>query len=108
MLRSIDIFGEPLPTFNLKGKTHVFTATGGIFTIILAIVFLGYTLVKFEHLIEYKNPDVTEFLEKNFYDYQTRIDLNEIGFKFAFTLEGYLDKKIKDDPKYVKLMARIF
>ena len=25
----------------------------------------------------------------------------------AFTFEGYLDKKIKDDPKYVKLLARI-
>ena len=75
---------------------------------ILTIVFLGYALVKFEHLIEFKNPDVTEFQENNFYDYQTSIDLNAIEFKFAFTVEGYLDQKIKDDPKYVKLLARIF
>ena len=33
--------------------------------------------------------------------------MNEIGFKMAFTVEGYYDPRIKDDPKYVKLLARL-
>ncbi len=97
----MDIFGAPLPTFNLKGETHVNTATGGILTIFLTIVFLGYASVKLQHLIDSKNPDIAEFEENHFYDYTTRLNLNDIGFKFAFTIEGYFDKKIKDDPKYV-------
>ena len=47
-------------------------------------------------------------MEKNFYDYNTRINLYEIDFRMAFSVEGYLDEKIKDDPKYVKLLARMF
>ena len=54
-----------------------------------------------------KNPLIAELKETNFYDFNTRINLNDIGYKMAFTVEGYLDGKIKDDPKYVKLLARM-
>ena len=33
--------------------------------------------------------------------------MNQILFKQAFTIEGYLDREIKDDPKYVKFISRI-
>ena len=64
-------------------------------------------MLKLSHLIDKNNPSIAELKETNFYDFNTRVDLNEIGFKMAFSVEGYLDGKIKDDPRYVKLLARM-
>ncbi len=94
-----------MPTFNLKGETHVGTVTGGIFTFCLTVVFLGYASLKLTHLVEAKGPSISEFKELNWYDYTTRLNLNDIDFKMAFSVEGYSDKKIKDNPMYVKLIA---
>ena len=101
------MFGAKVPTFNIKGQTKVHTVTGGILTSILGIIFFSYALLKLTHLMNKKNPLIAEIRESNFYDYHTRININEIGFKMAWAVEGYLDGKIKDDPKYVKLLARI-
>ena len=34
--------------------------------------------------------------------------MNDIGFKVAFTVENYLTREIKNDPRYVKYLVRIF
>ena len=68
---------------------------------------MSYAVLKLTHLIDKKNPMISQIRESNFYDFNTRININEIGFKMAFSVEGYLDKKNKDDPRYVKLMARM-
>ena len=54
------------------------------------------------------NPFISEMTERNIIDYNTRLDLNEIGFKMAFSVEGYLDSEVRDDPRYVKYIVRIF
>ena len=38
----------------------------------------------------------------------TRLDLTEAKFNIAFAIEGYIDGQLKNDPRYVKYMARIF
>ena len=30
-----------------------------------------------------------------------------MGFRFAFTVENYLDRKVRDDPAYVKYIVMI-
>ena len=105
--KKIDVFGAKLPAFNIQGQTQVLTVSGGILTALLSVVFIGYASLKLTHLMDKKNPLIAELKETNFYDFNTRINLNEIGYKMAFTVEGYLDSKIKDDPKYVKLLARM-
>ena len=36
------------------------------------------------------------------------MNLNELGFKFAFTVENFLvPKKVRDDPAYVKYLVRL-
>lgn len=103
------MFLEPIyPSFISRGETQVRTVTGGILTALLAVVFIGYALIKLTHLLDKKNPLIAETKETNFYDFNTRINLNEIDFKMAFTVEGYQDKKIKDDPRYVKFIARMY
>ena len=37
----------------------------------------------------------------------TKLNLNDINFNIAFTVEGYIDKELKNDHRYVKFMARI-
>ena len=40
ILHSIDIFGMPIPSFNLKGKSHITTWLGGL----LSAMIMGTTL----------------------------------------------------------------
>ena len=108
VFKKIDIFGAKLPSFNIKGETQVRTVTGGLLTSVLIVIFIGYATVKLTHLLDKKNPLIAERKQNNFYDSSTKVNFNEIGFKMAFSVEGYLDSKIKDDPRYVKLLARIF
>ena len=35
------------------------------------------------------------------------LNLNDIGFRIAFAVEGYLDEKLRDDHKYIKYLARV-
>jgi hypothetical protein len=39
----------------------------------------------------------------DFYNQEDELDLNTINFKFAFSVEGYYDTKMKDDPRYVRM-----
>ena len=40
------------------------------------------------------------------YDKTDKLDLNEINYRIAFSFEGESDRKLKNDPKYVKILAR--
>ena len=104
----MDIFGVDLPTFNIKGETKVMTVTGGILSSLVAVVFFIYATLKLSHMLDKYNPNISEVKEKNFYDSSERLNLNDIGFRIAFAVEGYLDSKLRDDHRYVKYMARVF
>ena len=56
VFRRLDIFGQDLPTFNLKGKDKVLTRIGGVVTIIISITVLMYAGIKFQHLVTRDNP----------------------------------------------------
>ena len=36
------------------------------------------------------------------------VNLKERNLRFAFGIEGYLDKQLKDDPRYVKWIVRLY
>ena len=42
-----------------------------------------------------------------FYSNTDKFFLKENGVMMAFAVEGYLDRKTKDDPRYVKYIARV-
>ena len=106
-LERIDLFGADLPVFNLKGKTQVLTKTGGCLSLMVILLWMVYGVIKFSQMMSKHNPFISEIKEKNFFDYNTRLDLNEINFKMAFSIEGYLDKEVKNDPRYVKYIVRL-
>ena len=81
--------------------------TGGIFTVIIVAILLSYGGLKFMHLIDKNNPTISEVTEKAVYDSSELMNLNEEGFRFAFSFEGYLDEERKDNPAYVKNLVRL-
>ena len=44
VLRSIDNFGQPPPSFNLKGKTHFTTWIGGLLTAMILTLTLAFAI----------------------------------------------------------------
>ena len=48
------------------------------------------------------------FTEKNYFDFKDHLDLNQINFRLAFSVEGYHLRDLKDDPRYVKYLVRLF
>ena len=104
----IDSFGKELPSFNIKGETHVNTVFGGIMTFNITLLAILYAFLKMNVLMNRMNPNisVTKVID-NFGMYE-RINMNEIGYRMAFVIENFDDKKTKADPKYVKYIARIW
>ena len=106
--RTLDAFGESLPTFNIKGNERVNTITGGVLSIVLYMTVLMYSMIKLGHLISKNNPNISTFYQENEM-YGRSLNLNERKFRFAFTVEDYLaPKKQKNDPRYVKYLFRIY
>ena len=46
----LDIFGKPLPSFNIKGRDSVNTMIGGLCTVMLYAIVLLYGITKLIHL----------------------------------------------------------
>ena len=55
-LRSIDRFGHPVPTFNIKGTYKIKTAFGGFLTALIMTFALGYFTIKLEALFKGADP----------------------------------------------------
>ena len=45
-LETLDLFKQPLPQFNMRGRTMIPTITGAIMSFIIVIVMLLYSMTK--------------------------------------------------------------
>ena len=97
-LRRIDSFGKELPTFNLKGNTHVNTIYGGIVTLTMYILTLLFAIAKAVILINGYNPHISETTELDSFQIFDKINLNEINYRMAFVIEDYDTYTTKNDP----------
>ena len=80
---------------------------GGIIsTCILTLVFI-YAGIKFDHLVNRENPNINVVEIEDHYDIEEVLNLTEIGFRLAWSVEGNLDKQNKNDSKYVKWLVRL-
>ena len=66
-----------------------------------------YTVIKTIHLAEGTNPVMSELRISDNYSSLDKFFLAEKNFKMAFSVEGFLDKENKNDPRYVKWYVRI-
>ena len=91
LVKRVDIYGVHLPSFNLKGKERVKTASGGVMTVIILAITLLFAGIKMEQLVTRKNPDVTKNIIEDFHDTDEKVllmDENGQGgtnFKMAFS-----------------------
>ena len=90
LLSKLDVFGQEVPRFNIRGREKINTPLGGLFTSLLMILVLFYGIAKLEHLLMHKNPAIT------MHEYQRKLDdtfpTTEDKFMMAFAL---LDDNMK-------------
>ena len=77
-------------------------------TFVIVVIMLAYASIKMIQLYDKQNPNVSQFIKKNDLDFNDRLNLNEIGFRLAWSVEGYNSLVRKDDPRYVKYLVRLF
>ena len=61
--------------------------------------------MKFEVFVLQLNANVTETLLQDYYNENTVVDLNQIGFKIAFAVQNEDTNLGYDDPTYVQWVA---
>ena len=104
-LKRLDLFGAPLPTFNVKGDTEVRTPTGGCLSLIISLLTFAFSLVKLQDLITHKNPTLIETEVPSEED--ARYDLSDSEFMVAVALEHWSQGR-KDDPRYTQWLSRFY
>lgn len=104
----IDFFSKPIPTFNMRGKKKIPSLAGGFLSISVVMVVLLYATVKLSHLLTRHNPQITQYLDVGALDSSYKFNFRDKGIRFAFGVEGSIDKKLKDDPRYVKIITRLY
>mmetsp|Transcript_31913 Transcript_31913/g.39629 ORF Transcript_31913/g.39629 Transcript_31913/m.39629 type:complete len:121 (-) Transcript_31913:819-1181(-) len=92
----------------MRGRDSVSSWPGGLLSFAILFVILIYGALKLVMLVSRANPNVSTYLEQNFFDSSERMNLKERGVRFAFGIEGFLDKELKNDPRYVKTLFRLW
>ena len=77
ILRSVDNFGLPIPSFNLKGKTHAKTWIGGLLTAMILTLTLAYAVQKLHAVFTGSDPTININIKAQHYDNINGIDLSE-------------------------------
>ena len=106
MLLTLDMYKEPLPSFNIDGLTHVRTHCGGLVSLIIILILFMFSVLKFDHLLSKHNPQVNTFVDKDVFDENDvwNADADD-DFIMAFAVADFITGEVKDDPKFVKWFA---
>ena len=81
-----DQFGQPIPSFNLKGQETIKTGLGAFLTLMMTILVLGYAIIKINHLVIHHSPNIATFPIDTVYLESTPLDLTASTLKPAFAL----------------------
>ena len=74
----------------------------------LSLIIFMYGLMKFVHLIEKHNPNISSYYQEDGMSFGRVLDANLRGFRIAVSVESYLfQNHQKNDPKYVKYLFRL-
>ena len=57
-MSSLDIFGSPIPAFNIKGKDKVQTVVGGLLSAAIITLTLGYAVIGMHGVISRSDPKI--------------------------------------------------
>ena len=96
-LDNIDIFQIGLPSFNMRGRTRIPTIFGAILSFLIFNLIMVYFALKFQHLINRHNPQIASYEEQNAIDSSFIFNFKENNYRFAFAVEGFIDRETKED-----------
>ena len=83
--------------------------SGTIASAFIIIIMIMYSSVKFIQLEQRANPNISSYIEEGVnVGKEQGVNFADINFRFAFTIEGFLDKETKIDSRYVKGLARLY
>ena len=72
----------------------------------LSVIVLFYAIIKSTHLSSVTGATITTFSQDSKTSVNKALNLYENKFRIAFAIEGYLDGKLKIDPRYVRWIFR--
>ena len=76
ILKGMDMFGRPMPGFNLKGAKQVNSLLGSLCTLMSFFILIMYASAKFVQLQERHNPNISTHTEVKFYKKDDPMNLN--------------------------------
>ena len=103
----IDLFKSEVPRLNLKGRTEIPSVCGGILSAVMLTITILYGGFKVQHLVNRANPTVSTWKEESVITSDDVLNFRDSNVRFAWAIEGVLDLKLKNDPRYVKTMFRL-
>ena len=88
-LKKFDLFGQPYPAFNLRGKNEINTFCGSIVSIVIIYIVIMFGSLKFAHLLSHHGPTINTYTQKNAFTSEDIFNSEENDFMVAVTLEDY-------------------
>jgi hypothetical protein len=58
IVKKIDVFGQEVPSFNIKGQTKINTIFGGTITVLIILTTFAYAILQSVKLLGKKNPTI--------------------------------------------------
>mmetsp|Transcript_35495 Transcript_35495/g.43460 ORF Transcript_35495/g.43460 Transcript_35495/m.43460 type:complete len:199 (-) Transcript_35495:1675-2271(-) len=106
ILKKFDLFGVPLPAFNVEGETRVTTYAGCFASLLVLALTLLFAMLKLRQLVSRQNPFVNTFVKVDAYgDEEIFATGQNSNFMMAFALEDYITGEIKDESRFLKWYA---
>ena len=100
-LLNIDMFGAPVPTFNMRKQGTIKTSIGTVISILIMGMTSIFALLKLQKLMLRKQPDIVSFTDEQAFDATFRYSVRDNGVMFAVSLEHYLEGA-KNDPRHIQ------
>lgn len=105
-VEGLDSFGKEVPSFNLKGEPRINTICGGAATIAIFALTLIYASIKMIELVGRRNPTINDSKIDNEFPASETVNLNDINWRMAFSVENFGTRDAIFDPRYVKWIVR--
>ena len=106
LIKNLDIFGTPVPSFNIDGETSVKTWSGACTSIIIFMLTCAFGLIKLQDMFERKNPMMTTNTERLEADESVSINLADLMMAFSF--QRSTGGEYKYGQRYVKFIAEAY
>ena len=98
-----DMFGQLMPTFNIRGKSKKQTPAGACCSILILMLTFVFGLLKLEHMLKRKNSAITTLTEG--IDDKDSYSLSQDEFMLAVMVEKTLGGEIPYDARYTRWIA---